>query len=86
MEEQKMISAEETAKRLGISRATLSRLVRDSRIGHYRIGKRTMFSEEVLKDFAKATFQPPVANNRKSHERKEKARRSETTPRYPRRA
>jgi excisionase family DNA binding protein len=66
METQKMISAEETAKRLGISRATLSRLVRENRIGHYRIGQRTMFTEEILKDFVESTFQPPVGDQTKA--------------------
>ncbi len=60
MEIQKMFTAEETAKRLGISRATLSRLVRDNRIAHYRIGQRTLFDEDGLKEFIKATFQPTV--------------------------
>jgi excisionase family DNA binding protein len=63
---EKMISAEETAKILSISRATLSRLVQDNRIGHYRIGKRIMFTEEILKDFAKATFHPPVVNQQEA--------------------
>ena len=66
METQKMISAEETAKRLGISRATLSRLVRENRIGHYRIGQRTMFTEEILKSFVESTFQPPVEGRREA--------------------
>lgn len=66
MENQNMLSAEETAKRLGISRATLSRLVRENRIGHYRIGQRTMFTEEILKDFVESTFQPPVGGQRKA--------------------
>jgi excisionase family DNA binding protein len=64
METQKMISAEETAKRLGISRAMLSKLVCENRIGHYRIGQRTLFTEEILRDFVEATFQPPVGHQR----------------------
>lgn len=63
MEIQKMLTAEETAQRLGISRATLSRLVRDNRIAHYRIGQRTLFDEAGLKEFIEATFQPPVKAN-----------------------
>jgi excisionase family DNA binding protein len=66
METEKMISAEETAKRLGISRATLSRLVQDNRIGHYRIGQRTLFTEEILKNFIEGTFQPPNESHREA--------------------
>lgn len=56
-----MISAEETAKRLGISRATLSRLVRDNRIGHYRIGQRIMFEQQMLDEFKASVLQPATS-------------------------
>jgi excisionase family DNA binding protein len=61
-----MLTAEETSKRLRISRALLSRLVRENRIGHYRIGQRTMFTEEILREFTEATFQPPVKEEREA--------------------
>jgi excisionase family DNA binding protein len=66
MEIQKMYTADEMAKILRISRATLSRLVRDNRIAHYRIGQRTMFDEDSLKNFREATFQSPVGGNREA--------------------
>jgi len=63
MENRKMYTADEMAKILRVSRATLSRLVRDSRIAHYRIGQRIMFDEAGLRDFIEASFQPPVRVN-----------------------
>lgn len=63
MEKQRMYTAEEMAKILRVSRATLSRLVRDNRIAHYRIGQRIMFDENGLRDFIEASFQPPVRVN-----------------------
>lgn len=66
METQNMYTAEETAKKLRISRASLSRLVQAGSIGYYRIGERTMFDEESLKNFREATFQPPVEEQRKA--------------------
>ena len=58
-EKEKLISAKEAAKRLGISRASLSRFVRAKRIGVHRLGGRIMFSDEILESFKAATFHPP---------------------------
>ncbi len=44
--ETQLLTAQETAEKLNISRSTLSRLVAKGVIGYYRIGLRTMFSEE----------------------------------------
>jgi excisionase family DNA binding protein len=45
-EGQKLLSAKEAAAMLGVSRATLSRLIRSGQLRTYRIGARTLFSEE----------------------------------------
>ncbi len=57
--QQSLITAKETAKRLGISRPTLSRLVRKGRIGVYRVGGRTMFDEDVLDAFKRSVYVEP---------------------------
>lgn len=53
-----LLSAKEAAVRLGISRPTLSRLVRDNKIGVYRVGVRTLFDEKILEEFKNSIFQP----------------------------
>jgi excisionase family DNA binding protein len=55
-----LISAREAAKRLGISRASLSRLVRARRIGVYRVGGRTMFDESVIDAFKRSIYIGPM--------------------------
>ncbi len=42
----KLLSANETALRLGISKPTLSRLMQKQAISFYRIGARVLFDEE----------------------------------------
>ncbi|HEX8289661.1 MAG TPA: helix-turn-helix domain-containing protein [Pyrinomonadaceae bacterium] len=59
MEYQELIAAKEAAKHLGISRASLCRLVKKNRIGVYRIGNRTMFDKEVLDTFKKSVYVEP---------------------------
>jgi excisionase family DNA binding protein len=57
MEENKdLIPAKEAAQRLGVSRATLSRLVKRNSIGVFRVGARTMFNDAVLEDFKWSVF------------------------------
>jgi excisionase family DNA binding protein len=63
METQNMYTAEEVAKKLRISRASLSRLIQAGKIAYYRIGERTMFDEDSLKNFREATFQQSVESN-----------------------
>jgi excisionase family DNA binding protein len=58
-EKQNLISAAAAAKQLNVSRATLSRLVRDGRLGTYRIGHRTMFDQRILEEFKTAAYEPP---------------------------
>ncbi len=42
----KLLSANETAMRLGISKPTLCRLMQKQVIAHYRVGARVLFDEE----------------------------------------
>lgn len=58
-EKQDLISAAAAAKQLNVSRATLSRLVREGRLGTYRIGHRTMFDQKILEEFKTAAYEPP---------------------------
>lgn len=62
--ERGMISAKEAARRLGISRASLSRLVRDNSIGVYRIGGKTMFDETILDAYKRSVFVQPQAERK----------------------
>ncbi len=55
---QNLITAKEAAKRLSISRASLSRLVKEYRIGVYRVGGLTMFDERILEEFKASVLQP----------------------------
>ena len=41
----------EAARRLAISIPTLDRLVKAGRISHFRVGRRVLFSEELVSDF-----------------------------------
>jgi excisionase family DNA binding protein len=43
--------AEEAAKRLGISRAELFRLVKSERLHSFKIGKRRLFTDDDLRAF-----------------------------------
>lgn len=54
-----LISAKEAAKRLNISQAMLSNLVKSGRISVIRIGDRTLFNDKILDDFMAANYQPP---------------------------
>jgi excisionase family DNA binding protein len=59
MEEQgNLISAATAAKRLNVSRTTLSRLVCSGRLAAYRIGHRTLFDQKMLEDFKASVLQP----------------------------
>lgn len=58
---EKIYSAKETVAILGISRPTLSRLLRRNAIGHFRIGTRTLFSEEHIRTFLQSVEQAPKA-------------------------
>lgn len=52
-----LITAKEAARRLGVSRATLGRLMRNQRIGFFRVGSRAMFSNAVLEEYKAAVLQ-----------------------------
>jgi excisionase family DNA binding protein len=54
-----LLTATEAARRLRISRASLSRLVRNNRIGVYRIGGRTMFDETLIDAFKESVYVEP---------------------------
>lgn len=58
VENDRLISAADAAKRLNISKAMLSRLVSSGRLGVYRIGHRTLFDEQIINEFKTAVFQP----------------------------
>ncbi len=60
MEQNNLISAKETAKHLGISRANLSRLILKGLIGVYRIGGKTMFDEGILEAFKRSIYFEPA--------------------------
>lgn len=57
--QEKLYSAKETVALLGISRPTLSRLLRRNAIGHFRIGTRTLFSAEHIRTFLESVEQVP---------------------------
>lgn len=57
-ESQNLLSAAAAARRLNISRATLSRLVASGQLGAYRVGRRTMFDEQLLNEFKASVLQP----------------------------
>jgi excisionase family DNA binding protein len=53
-----LISAASAAKRLNISRATLSRLVKSRQLGTYRVGHRTMFDVRIIEEYKSAVLHP----------------------------
>jgi excisionase family DNA binding protein len=55
----KLYSAKETITLLGISRPTLSRLLRKAAIGHFRIGTRTLFSSDHIRAYLESVEQKP---------------------------
>lgn len=57
--QQKLYSAKEAVALLGISRPTLSRLLRRNAIGCFRIGTRTLFSSEHIRAFLDNVEQLP---------------------------
>jgi excisionase family DNA binding protein len=60
-------SEAEAAARLGISRPTLLRLRKESRIGYYRIGARVVYSEDKhLRPFLDSCERQPGANGSNS--------------------
>ena len=64
METKKMYTADELSKILRVSRTTLSRLVKDNRIAHYRIGQRIMFEQQMLDEFKASVLQPATSHRR----------------------
>jgi len=58
-ETKRLLSAREAAERLGVSRATLSRLIKARRIGVFRVGTRTLFDNSIIDSFKSAVYQPP---------------------------
>lgn len=62
--QEKLFSAKETVALLGISRPTLSRLLRRNAIGHFRIGTRTLFSAEHIRAFLESVEQAPKGSSR----------------------
>lgn len=50
-DESRLFSAKEAARRLGISRATLSRLIQKKQIQFYRIGVKTQFDQKLLDEY-----------------------------------
>ncbi len=57
-ENQNLMSAATVAKRLNISRATLSRLVVSGQLGTYRVGRKTMFDEQLLNEYKASVLEP----------------------------
>lgn len=57
-ETQSLMSAKEAARQLGVSRATVSRLLAAKKLGYFRIGIRTLFSQQHLDDFLTSVEQP----------------------------
>jgi excisionase family DNA binding protein len=57
--QEKLYSAKETVAMLGISRPTLSRLLRRNAIGHFRIGTRTLFSADHIRIFLESVEEVP---------------------------
>lgn len=47
----KLFSKDEVAELLGCSPMTVHRLVRDKKLGHYRIGSRVMISAKHIEEF-----------------------------------
>lgn len=56
---ERLYSAKEAVAILGISRPTLSRLLRRNAIGHFRIGTRTLFSADHINTFLASVEQVP---------------------------
>jgi excisionase family DNA binding protein len=55
----RLLSAREAAAVLGVSRATLCRLIKAKRIGVFRVGTRTLFDNSILENFMTTVYQPP---------------------------
>lgn len=66
MENEKLITARETAKQLGISKPTLSRLVKSKQIGVFRVGQKTMFDKRIIEGYLRGVFVEP--NSKKNEE------------------
>ena len=49
--ETSLFDRHEAARRLALSIPTLDRLVKNGRIPHFRVGRRVLFSQELLDDF-----------------------------------
>ncbi|MBA3715435.1 MAG: helix-turn-helix domain-containing protein [Pyrinomonadaceae bacterium] len=52
-------SASQTARKIGISKPTLCRLMQRGRIGFYRVGTRVLFSEEHIATFLASCERKP---------------------------
>lgn len=61
----RLLSAKETAFRLGISRATLSRLVANKKIGYYQIRNRTLFDQKHISEFLTNSEKPAKVETRR---------------------
>jgi excisionase family DNA binding protein len=59
-ETKRLLSAREAPLVLGVSRATLCRLVKAKRIGVFRVGARTLFDNAILQNFMNSIYQPPA--------------------------
>jgi excisionase family DNA binding protein len=57
-EKESLISAATAAKRLNISRSTLSRLAKSGRLAVYRVGHRMLFDEKILEEFKASVLTP----------------------------
>ncbi len=56
---ERLFSKPETATRLGVSLATLNRIIRKGEIGKYRVGAgRVLFGEHHIADYLKASEEP----------------------------
>ena len=55
----KMFSKDEVAERLKLSPMTVHRLVRDKKLGHYRIGSRVMTSAKHVEEFLRRCERTP---------------------------
>ena len=64
-----LISAREAAAKLGVSRATLCRLVKAKRLACFRIGTRVLFNHTILEEFMRTVYEAPAdATERRSRQ------------------
>jgi excisionase family DNA binding protein len=65
----KLSTVADVMDRFGLSRAYISKLLRQGRLSHFKVGARVLFSEEHLDQFLKAHERPatkPLGRPRRS--------------------